>query len=73
MILKDEDGREPKSKEEVVLAFRRKLERTFKISEMENDEFNPETEGGGGMVEREGNSTEEQKKSSDGEYSSHYC
>ena len=44
MTIKDENERELKSKEEVVLAFRRKLERTFKINEEENDEFNPVTE-----------------------------
>ena len=42
--LKNENGRELKTGEEIEAAFRARLERTFKISEEENEDFDEETE-----------------------------
>ena len=42
--LKDEQGRILETREEVARAFRRRMERTFRIDEEENEEFDPTTE-----------------------------
>ena len=42
--LRDEHGRELETGEEVAEAFRRRLEKTFRISEENNEDFDPTTE-----------------------------